>query len=81
MGYLVKITTMNGTHKIVEKAGCRGERTYISIENETKIRINPKPRKLTGWKTIKGAEKYIENDKKNVLGSEWTSEYEIIIKL
>lgn len=80
MAYLVEITRTKDTTKIVEKAGVRGARALVSIENE-KSKCMMKPRKLDGWSTVKGAEKYIEYDKKFFDEPEWETEYEIIISL
>ena len=80
MSYLVKITRTNGSDKIVEKAGLRGMRTLVSIENEDK-KETFKSRKLEGWSTIKGAQRYIEQDQKYYGESNWQTDYDIIIKL
>ena len=80
MSYLVKITRTNGSDKIVEKAGLRGMQTLVSIENEDK-KGTFKSRKLEGWSTIKGAQRYIEQDQKYHGESNWQTDYDIIIKL
>lgn len=80
MSYLVKITRSNGSNKIVEKAGLRGMRTLVSIENEDR-KETFKSRILEGWSTIKGAQRYIEQDQKYYGESDWQTDYDIIIKL
>ena len=80
MSYLVKLTRTNGSNKIVEKAGLRGMRTLVSIENENRKKTF-KMHKLEGWSTIKGAQKYIEQDQKYFAESDWKTDYDIIIKL
>lgn len=80
MSYLVKITRSNGSNKIVEKAGLRGMRTLVSIGNEDR-KETFKSRILEGWSTIKGAQRYIEQDQKYYGESNWQTDYDIIIKL
>lgn len=78
MAYIVKITNTNGHNRVVEKAGLRGERTILSISNKTKTTENRRPKKLSGWQTINGAEKFIAEDKKTTYGQGWITKYEII---
>ena len=78
MAYLVKITSVNGRNLVIEKAGLRGERTILSISKKNGMMENKRPKKLSGWQTIAGAEKFIETDKKTTYGAGWITKYEII---
>ena len=86
MTYLVKITATNGKNTFVEFAGMRGVRSLHSlIDADGWIAYSGsdnfiKPRKIEGWKTLKGAEKYIESEKKldKDRTPNWQKEYEIV---
>ena len=56
--------TANTMTRITERVGLRGEKVLISIESPKGIKVNPKPRKVEGWKTQKSAMKYIEESLK-----------------
>lgn len=57
--FTVTIITKCGDHTITEKAGLRGERTMVSVAGSKGIKMNPRQKKLEGWKTRKGALNYI----------------------
>lgn len=70
--FFVKIiTNVRGT-EFIEYAGLRGEKTLAMINGQTR-----KMRRIHGWKTLKGAEKYIEAYKKG-LQTGWPQKYEIV---
>ena len=56
--YFVKIITDVHGAEYIEYAGLRGEKTIFMIKGKPM-----KMKKIHGWKTIKGAEKFIESEK------------------
>lgn len=78
MAYIVKITNTNGHNRVIEKAGLRGERTILSISKKNGMMENRRPKKLSGWQTLAGAEKFIAEDRKTTYGQGWVTKYEII---
>ena len=57
--YTITIITKRGENMITEKAGLRGERTMVNIAGSKGIKMNPRQKKLEGWKTREGALNYI----------------------
>jgi len=75
--FTVKIITKLGETTIVEKAGLRKERTMLSIAGPKGIRVNPKPKKLEGFKTRKGALSFIAEALAVDVENGWDSWYQI----
>nr|MCR4718669.1 hypothetical protein [Bacillota bacterium] len=72
-GYFVKVIGECFGIEFVELVGLRREKTYCSIGGKAR-----KMKKIHGWKTLKGAEKYIESEKLMDELMELNREYEIV---
>ena len=75
--FTVTIITKCGNSTITEKAGICGKKTMISIANPKGIKMNPKPKKLEGWKTREGARRFISEDFLTSIEKGWDSWYQI----
>lgn len=76
--FTVTIITKCGDHTITEKAGLRGERTMVSVAGPKGIKMNPRQKKLEGWKTRKGARNFISEALLNDIEKGFDSWYQIV---
>ena len=75
--FTVTIITKCGDHTITEKAGLRGERTIVSVAGPKGIKMNPRQKKLEGWKTREGARNFISEALLNDIEKGFDSWYQI----
>ena len=76
--FTVTIITKCGDHTITEKAGLCGQRTMVSVAGPKGIKINPRQKKLEGWKTRKGALNFISEALLNDIEKGFDSWYQIV---
>ena len=76
--FTVTIITKRGENTITEKAGLRGERTMVSVAGQKGIKMNPRQKKLEGWKTREGALNFISEALLNDIKKGFDSWYQIV---
>ena len=76
--FTVTIITRCGETTITEKAGLRGIRTITCIAGPEGIKMNPRPRKIEGWKTREGACQFISDSLLNDMQNGKNRCYQII---